>query len=148
MSVFCKLAILMYLRCRNFVSVSIGSGPGPSEKFPYQEQLSEDVMLYWDFNTTYITFEVIVKTNGKFTFFHHHQHNHHGPNCYATPYIFISILLLHIIHHLYLHDNHHFHCHRHHRQHQNIMTISAVSLYQGQFSFAICAFSCHSFNTI
>ncbi|KAK3762286.1 hypothetical protein RRG08_037936 [Elysia crispata] len=39
-------------------------GPGPSEKFPYQEQLSEDYMLYWDFNTTHITFEVIVRTNG------------------------------------------------------------------------------------
>ncbi|RUS69044.1 hypothetical protein EGW08_023195 [Elysia chlorotica] len=39
-------------------------GPAPSESFPFQEHLNDDFTLYWNFNTTHITFEMVVKTNG------------------------------------------------------------------------------------
>lgn len=48
----------------NLPQVLNAYGPEPSERFRYQEQLSEDYTLYWNFNATHITFEVVVKTNG------------------------------------------------------------------------------------
>ncbi|GFO17707.1 DBH-like monooxygenase protein 1 [Plakobranchus ocellatus] len=39
-------------------------GPPPSESFPYEDQLSDDYTLYWKFNNTHITFEMVVRTNG------------------------------------------------------------------------------------
>ena len=41
-------------------------GPAPSESFPYQDRLTQDYTLYWNFNTTHITFEMVVRTNGNF----------------------------------------------------------------------------------
>ena len=40
-------------------------GPAPSESFPYQDRLTQNYTLYWNFNTTHITFEMVVRTNGK-----------------------------------------------------------------------------------
>ncbi|KAK3792767.1 hypothetical protein RRG08_023100 [Elysia crispata] len=40
------------------------TGPVPSESFPFQDHLNDDFTLYWNFNSTHITFEMVVKTNG------------------------------------------------------------------------------------
>ncbi|RUS81877.1 hypothetical protein EGW08_010347 [Elysia chlorotica] len=40
------------------------AGPPPSGNLPYHQKLTDDYTLYWDFNTSHITLEVVVKTNG------------------------------------------------------------------------------------
>ncbi|GFR62530.1 DBH-like monooxygenase protein 1-like protein [Elysia marginata] len=42
----------------------LSQGPAPSENFTFRERLTDDYTLYWDFNDTHITFEVVVKTKG------------------------------------------------------------------------------------
>ncbi|GFO49022.1 DBH-like monooxygenase protein 1 [Plakobranchus ocellatus] len=45
-------------------STNPNHGPAPSELFQFHDWLTEDYTLYWNFNDTHITLEMVVKTNG------------------------------------------------------------------------------------